>query len=101
MSLERFSAPVADEADLTWAIIQVGRLAKEIGFKESGKSMVMTAASELGRNILKYARRGTLVAEPVDSQISGKASRSLSKIMVPASRMWSWPCRTHIVLEEH
>jgi serine/threonine-protein kinase RsbT len=69
MSLERFSAPVADEADLTWAIIQVGRLANGIGFKESGKSMVMTAASELGRNILKYARRGTLVAEPVDTDL--------------------------------
>ena len=69
MSVKRFSVPVTNESDLTLAILQVGRLAKEIGLKDGAKSMVMTAASELGRNILKYAVRGTLVATPVDTDL--------------------------------
>ena len=69
MSVKRFSVPVTNESDLTLAILQVGRLAKEIGLKDGAKSMVMTAASELGRNILKYAVRGTIVATPVDTDL--------------------------------
>ena len=69
MSLGGFNVHVATESDLTRAILRVGRLANEIGLKDGPKSMVMTAASELGRNILKYAGRGTLGAAPVEKNL--------------------------------
>jgi serine/threonine-protein kinase RsbT len=52
---------VADEADLTQVVMHVGRLAQEIGFDARDKSLLMTAVSELARNILKYATKGTCV----------------------------------------
>ncbi len=65
MSLQRFSTHVANEADLARVILQVGRLAEEIGFKAGATSMLMTAASELGRNMLKYAEGGSVAAAPL------------------------------------
>jgi serine/threonine-protein kinase RsbT len=51
---------VADEADLMQAVAHVGRLAKSIGFDEVASAKLMTTVSELARNILKYAERGTV-----------------------------------------
>lgn len=67
MSSEQFSARIGSEAELTLAIVQVGKLAEKLGFKGGAKSMVMTASSELGRNILKYASKGSLVVVPIVS----------------------------------
>ena len=49
---------VTDEADLVQAVLQVGRLAERVGFDAVTAAKLMTAASELARNILKYAGRG-------------------------------------------
>jgi serine/threonine-protein kinase RsbT len=62
---EETRLPVADETDLTQAVMYVGRLAQEMGFDARGKSLLMTAVSELVRNILKYADKGTVVVAPV------------------------------------
>ena len=52
--------PVADEADLTAAVIGVGRWGEEAGCGGVLKSKIMTIVSELGRNILKYAGTGRI-----------------------------------------
>jgi serine/threonine-protein kinase RsbT len=53
--------PIADEVELMQAIMQVGEKAMRIGFDAIDRAKVMTAASELGRNILKYAGTGVLI----------------------------------------
>src|SRR5262245_40386747 len=58
--------PVADETELTQVVLHVGRLAQEMGFDPRGKSLLMTAVSELARNILKYAGKGTVVVARVE-----------------------------------
>jgi serine/threonine-protein kinase RsbT len=51
---------IVDESDLTQAVLEVGRLARQVGLPELERSRCMTAASELARNILKYAGTGTV-----------------------------------------
>jgi serine/threonine-protein kinase RsbT len=51
---------VVDESDLTQAVLEVGRQARTLGLGALECSRAMTAASELARNILKYARTGTV-----------------------------------------
>ncbi|UCE63668.1 MAG: ATP-binding protein [Nitrospirota bacterium] len=65
MPFDRYSTPVRTETELTLAIVQVGKLAEKVGFKNGAKSMIMTAASELGRNILKYAGSGNIHVAPL------------------------------------
>jgi serine/threonine-protein kinase RsbT len=54
--------PVADEVELMQAVMEVGRLARQAGLGEVDAAKVMTAVSELARNILKYAGRGAILA---------------------------------------
>ena len=54
------SFAVRDESDLTQTLLEVGRLARALGFDEIKRSRAMTAASELTRNILKYATTGAV-----------------------------------------
>ena len=51
---------IGDDADGAVAVLRVGREADALGLDEADRMRVMTAASELVTNILKYARRGTL-----------------------------------------
>ncbi len=53
-------AQIADESDLTRAVLLSGQVAERAGFTAVGKASVMTAVSELTRNIIKYAGRGRL-----------------------------------------
>ena len=57
---------VNDESDLTTAVLAAGRWVEEMGTTPALKSKVMTIVSELGRNVLKYARRGRLCCRIVD-----------------------------------
>jgi len=52
--------PVRDQGDVVTAIILLGNLAFKLGFTSVAKASIMTAASELAGNILKYAERGVL-----------------------------------------
>lgn len=52
--------PIAGDDDLARAVLEVSRSAREVGFDAVGCASLSTAASELGRNILKYADRGEL-----------------------------------------
>jgi serine/threonine-protein kinase RsbT len=61
MSADRILLPIGDEGDLTHAVLCAGRMAQDTGFDLVGRSAIMTALSELARNILKYAGRGEVV----------------------------------------
>ena len=58
--------PVGDEVELMQAVVHAGRHARQVGFGEVDAAKVMTAASELARNILKYAGRGAILVAGLD-----------------------------------
>jgi serine/threonine-protein kinase RsbT len=62
---EEHVARVGDEADLAGAVLLVGRIADRAGFDAVRRAAVMTAVSELARNILKYAGSGRVRARVV------------------------------------
>jgi anti-sigma regulatory factor (Ser/Thr protein kinase) len=55
-----------DQADLTLAIMKVGQSGVLKGASHLDASLVKTIISELGTNIIKYAKRGTLTVERLD-----------------------------------
>jgi serine/threonine-protein kinase RsbT len=56
MFLERI--PISTETDLSMAVVAAGHIAEELGFGTALAAKISTAVSELGRNVLKYAKRG-------------------------------------------
>ena len=58
---------IATEPDATRAVMQVRRSATAAGFDAVRVSMLGTVASELVRNILKYAGTGELIVREVES----------------------------------
>jgi serine/threonine-protein kinase RsbT len=60
MRTEAANITILHESDLTQAVLEVGRIARALGFDDLERSRSMTAVSELARNILKYAGTGTV-----------------------------------------
>jgi serine/threonine-protein kinase RsbT len=60
VSADTLRIRIAGEADVTRAIIETGNAAARLEFRVDKKSRITTAASELARNILKYAVRGEI-----------------------------------------
>jgi serine/threonine-protein kinase RsbT len=58
--------PIADEVDLMQTVMHVGQCTQQIGFNPVARARLMTAASELARNVLKYAGRGVLCTVRLD-----------------------------------
>ena len=58
-------AQVREESDLTRAVLLAGQVADRAGFDAVRRASVMTAVSELARNILKYAGRGRVRARVI------------------------------------
>lgn len=59
--------PVANAGDIV-AARQHGRdLARQVGFSSTDAALIATAISELARNIVLYAKRGTISLENADS----------------------------------
>ncbi len=54
---------IANDRDLTRAVLEAGRMAKAAGFDAALVAMLSTAVSELARNILKYAGTGEVLVE--------------------------------------
>ena len=50
-------------------------LAAALGFRSLDQTRLATVASELSRNIIKYAGRGRLIAQPTESQAGRQALR--------------------------
>ena len=61
MSTDTLRIRIASETDVTRAIIETGNAAARVQLRVDQKSRITTAASELARNILKYAGRGEIV----------------------------------------
>jgi anti-sigma regulatory factor (Ser/Thr protein kinase) len=58
---------IGGEADAMRSVIEASRIAREIGFSASDVQAISTAASELVRNILKYAGTGHLSIKEIRS----------------------------------
>lgn len=61
-----YRVAIHTEPDATRAVMQTRRSAEAAGFDRSRVSMLGTVASELVRNILKYAGSGELIIRSVD-----------------------------------
>lgn len=43
------------------------RIAADLGFRIIDQTRIATVASELARNVIKYAKRGRMIAQPFDA----------------------------------
>ena len=61
------SIALESEHDIAVARGEVRSIAEWIGFRMIDQTRLATVASELARNIVKYARRGRMIAQPLDA----------------------------------
>ncbi|MDQ3258844.1 MAG: anti-sigma regulatory factor [Acidobacteriota bacterium] len=62
--MESKSIALENEHDIAVARNEVRVLAVGLGFRLVDQTRLTTVASELARNIIKYARRGRMIAQP-------------------------------------
>jgi len=60
--------PVRSELDVTTAVMRAAEYCRECGMSEIQWRLVATAVSELARNIVKYAERGSVRVREVRSR---------------------------------
>lgn len=65
------SIALEDEHDIAVARGEARSMASSLGFRLIDQTRIATVASELARNIVKYARRGRMLALPV-TETSGR-----------------------------
>ena len=63
-SLQSRSIALESEQDIASARGEVRALAAALGFRLVDQTRLATVASELARNVVKYARRGRMIAQP-------------------------------------
>lgn len=56
------------ESDINLSIFQTERIAKAVGFDNNTAKMILTAVSELARNIIKYAGKGKIIVTPIEEE---------------------------------
>ena len=61
------SIALESEHDIIIARSEVRSLAAVLGFRPIDQTRLVTVSSELARNIVKYARRGRMIAQPLDA----------------------------------
>ncbi|MHA1974769.1 MAG: anti-sigma regulatory factor [Candidatus Hodarchaeales archaeon] len=59
---------VRNESDIVRARSLVGEVCKKIGFRLVPRTALMTVVSELTRNAIQYATRGSMVVEKVEKE---------------------------------
>ena len=59
------SIALEHEQDIVVARNEVRQLARALGFSLTDQTRLATVASELARNVVKYAGRGRLIAQPI------------------------------------
>ncbi len=64
--LSEYKYPIQDDRSLHVALAQIRQQAVNMGCPEFKLAALLTVASELGRNILKYAGSGTLSVKKVE-----------------------------------
>jgi serine/threonine-protein kinase RsbT len=62
---DQFSHPLTSERDISASRQLVRRVAQELGFSLVDQTKLVTAASELARNAVKYGRGGEMLVELV------------------------------------
>ena len=60
------SIALESEHDIIIARSEVRSLAAQIGFRLIDQTRLVTVTSELARNVVKYASRGRMIAQPLD-----------------------------------
>ena len=65
--MESRSIALERDRDIVAARGEVRRVAAALGFSLLDQTRLATVASELARNVVKYARTGRLIAQPTDS----------------------------------
>jgi serine/threonine-protein kinase RsbT len=66
--MKRQEYSIHDEASFQRALLQIKSLATGFGYNEIQTAKFLTMASELGRNILKYAVKGQLIIVSISAQ---------------------------------
>ena len=61
------SIALESEHDIIIARSEVRSLAVGLGFRPIDQTRLVTVSSELARNIVKYARRGRMIAQPLNA----------------------------------
>ncbi len=61
------SIALHDEHDIAVARNETRAISAALGFRMIDQTRLATVASELARNIVKYAKRGRMIAQPVDT----------------------------------
>ena len=61
------SIALESEHDIAVARGEVRTIAAWVGFRMIDQTRLATVASELARNVVKYARRGRMIAQPLDA----------------------------------
>lgn len=61
------SIALESEHDIAVARGEVRSIAEWVGFRLIDQTRLATVTSELARNIVKYARRGRMIAQPLDA----------------------------------
>jgi serine/threonine-protein kinase RsbT len=74
--LQSRSIALESEQDIAVARGEVRSLAVGLGFRLIDQTRLTTVASELARNVVKYARRGRMIAQPLDG-VQGRAGLRL------------------------
>jgi serine/threonine-protein kinase RsbT len=64
--LQSRSIALETEHDIAVARGEVRSIAAWVGFRLIDQTRLATVASELARNVVKYARRGRMIAQPLD-----------------------------------
>jgi serine/threonine-protein kinase RsbT len=65
--LQSRSIALESEHDIIIARSEVRGIAARLGFRLIDQTRLVTVSSELARNIVKYARRGRMIAQPLDA----------------------------------
>ena len=69
------SIALEDEHDIVVARNEARRFAASVGFGLVEQTRLATVASELARNVVKYAKRGRMIAQPVESTAGRRGLR--------------------------
>jgi serine/threonine-protein kinase RsbT len=65
--LQSRSIALESEHDIIIARSEVRALAARLGFRLIDQTRLVTVTSELARNVVKYASRGRMIAQPLDA----------------------------------
>ena len=67
MDRNQIRIPIRNETGIAWSVMEARKAATAIGFDENICQMIATAVSELANNIIKYASRGEILMDRIDT----------------------------------